>query len=114
MTKSVKTLLIVMIGILLAAVIGSAFVLRPADQRMVEIVQDGKVLYQFDLNTAENQEITIRSPDGGMNMVEIADGEIRISHADCPDQTCVKTGVLYSESLPIVCLPHKLIVRFCE
>jgi hypothetical protein len=31
--------------------------------------------------------------------------------ANCPDQTCVKQGVIKDGTVPIVCLPHKVIVR---
>lgn len=112
MSKQLKILLIVMAVILLAGIIGTYIVLRPAESRTVEIVQDGTVLYTLDLASAEDQEIVITSSEGSTNTVTIENGEICISHAECPDQTCVKTGVLYSESLPIVCLPNKLIVRF--
>jgi hypothetical protein len=44
----------------------------------------------------------------------IEDGEICVSSAECPDKTCVKMGKLRSESLPIVCLPNHLIIRFAE
>lgn len=112
MSKQVKFLMIAAGAIFVLGIIGSWFVLRPTESRMIEIVQDGTVLYTFDLTTAENQEIIITSAEGSTNTVTIEDGEICISHADCPDLTCVKTGVLYSESLPIVCLPNKLIIRF--
>lgn len=92
----------------------SVYILRHSDRQTVEIVHDGAVLYTFDLNRAEDQEIRVTSADGGYNLIVIKDGTICISEADCPDQTCVKMGVLKSDYLPIVCLPHKLIVRFAE
>lgn len=112
MSKQVKILLTVTAVIFLCGIAGTCYVLRPAESRMAEIVQDGTVLYTFDLATAEDQVIVITSPEGKTNTIRIENAEICISHAECPDQTCVKTGVLYSESLPIVCLPNKLIVRF--
>ncbi len=92
----------------------SVYILRHSDRQTVEIVQDGAVLYTFDLNRAEDQEIRVTSAEGGYNLIVIKDGTICISEADCPDQTCVKMGVLKSDYLPIVSLPHKLIVRFAE
>ena len=79
---------------------------------VIEIVQDGTVLYSIDLNGTEDRDIRISAPDGGYNLVKIQNGTICISEADCPDQTCVETGRLKSDYLPIVCLPHKLIVRY--
>lgn len=107
----------VVLLLLAAAAVGTWFVLRPSESRIVEIVQDGEVLYTIDLATAEDQTIVVEySGESGenadTNTIEISGGEIRVREADCPDQTCVQMGKLYSESLPIVCLPHKLIIRF--
>ena len=87
---------------------------RHSDSLAVEIVQDGTVLHTFDLNDTDDKEIRVASRDGGYNLIKIENGTIYISEADCPDQTCVKMGKLKSDYLPIVCLPHKLIVRFAE
>lgn len=112
MTKPVKILMIAAGLVFLLGMIGTFLVLRPSEQQLVEIVQNGTVLYTIDLADAEDQEIVITSADGKTNTVTIENGAIRISHAECPDQTCVKSGVLYSESLPIVCLPNQVIVRY--
>ena len=109
-----RKLLIAVILIFLVSACLSVWILLGSGKRTVEIVQNGSVLYTFDLNHAEDQELRIPAADGGYNLVRILDGTICISEADCPDQTCVKTGKLQSDYLPIVCLPHKLIVRFAE
>lgn len=31
--------------------------------------------------------------------------------ADCPDQVCVHAGWLTDSAAPIVCLPHRLVIR---
>ncbi len=111
--KNRKILIAVAIIILVSACL-SVLILRRSDKQKVEIVQDGTVLYSFDLKSTEDRDIRISAPDGGYNLVQIHNGTICISEADCPDQTCVNMGVLKSDYLPIVCLPHKLIVRFAE
>lgn len=127
----VRIILIAIALLLAASAAGTWYVLRPAGSRVVEIVQDGEVLYTIDLASAEDQTIVVEysgnvgseesaDADGatdtavsaGSNTIEISGGEIRVREADCSDQTCVKMGKLYSESLPIVCLPHKLIIRY--
>ena len=117
-TKGVKICLAVAVAIFVVAAVAVVLLHRPAESTWVEITQDGKVLYTLDLSTFDDettQTIRIDSPDGGYNIIEIGDGNtIRISEADCPDQTCVNMGRLKSDYLPIVCLPHKLIVRFAE
>ena len=109
-----RKILFAVILVLLISACLSVFILRHSHKQTVEIVQDGTVLYTFDLNNTENRNIRISAPDGGYNLVQIHDGTICISEADCPDQTCVHMGILQSDYLPIVCLPHKLIVRFAE
>lgn len=84
-----------------------------SDGNYIEIVQDNNVLYKIDLNAAENRTIRIEEKNGGYNIVEIADGQVRISEADCPDKTCVNTGFL-SGDIPIVCLPHKLVIKYSD
>lgn len=103
----------VLAGIFLVCLILSIWILRPSGSRLVEVVQDGTVLYTFDLDSVQDQEIVIPY-QGSSNTILIRDGEIRVSEAQCPDQTCVKMGKLYSENLPIVCVPNHLIVRFVK
>lgn len=103
----------VLAGIFLVCLILSIWILRPSGSRLVEVAQDGTVLYTFDLDSVQDQEIVIPY-QGSSNTILIRDGEIRVSEAECPDQTCVKMGKLYSENLPIVCVPNHLIVRFVK
>ncbi|MBR1824052.1 MAG: NusG domain II-containing protein [Ruminococcus sp.] len=114
MTKGVKICLAAVIALFIAVATASYFILRPSESTMVEIVQDNKVLYTFDLSKEPNRTFRIDYSGGGWNEITIENGQITVSDADCPDKTCVKTGVLRSETIPIVCLPHKLIVRFCD
>lgn len=111
MDKRLKLIVVLICVTFVGSIVGSIIVLRRSDSTLVEIVQDNDVLYTFDLSSAPNQNIDIEY-DGSHNVVTIEDGKIFISKADCNDNTCVKTGVLKSKSLPIVCLPNHLIIRF--
>lgn len=111
MNKKAAALLLGVGGIFIGSLVLVLLGMRTPEQRLVQIIQDGSVLYTFDLNTAENQSVRIETGDG-YNIITIADGEIFISETDCPDKTCMKMGTLRSESLPIVCLPHKLVIRY--
>ena len=99
-------------AVFLLSVCLSVFILRYSGRQTVEIIRNGVVLYEVDLK--EDREIRIPSEDGGYNLIQIRDGTVCVSEADCHDQTCVRMGALKSDYLPIVCLPHKLIVRFAE
>ena len=108
-----KTVITGVVIIFIISLIMSYFILRPSKKRIVEIVQEGAVLETIDLDRAQNREFTIRYKDSS-NTVRIEDGVIWVEAAECPDHTCMKMGKLYSESLPIVCLPNRLIIRFTE
>ena len=117
MTKGVKICLAVAAVIFVSAVAAMLYLRLPSDSTWVAITQDGKTLYTFnlaDFDDEQTQQIRIDSPDGGYNIVEIGEGNtIRISEADCPDKTCMKTGKL-SDGVPIVCLPHKLVIKYID
>ena len=101
----------VLVGIiLLIGIAGSVLVLQRPSTNLVEIVQDGEVLYQFDLLQAEDQIIKVEY-SGRVNTIEIKDHQIHMLEAECPDKTCVNSGWLNSAA-PIVCLPNHLVIRF--
>ena len=42
--------------------------------------------------------------------VHISGGKVWVTDADCPDKTCVRTGVITRAGQSIVCLPNKVTV----
>ena len=95
-----------------AAAAALIFFFRPAGTT-AEIVKDGVVIRTVDLSTAaEEYSIEIGEADGDRNTVTVRPGAICVSCADCPDKICVNTGWITKDSAyPIVCLPHRLVVR---
>ena len=78
----------------------------------VQIIQDGTVLREIDLSRVkEPYSFTVEAPDGGYNRVEVEPGRIRVVEADCPDGICISQGWLSDQTVPIVCLPHRLIIK---
>ena len=79
---------------------------------VVEIVQDGVVLREIDLSAVTQAErFTVEWREGGSNTVCVEPGRICVSEADCPDCICVRQGWLSDQATPIVCLPHRLVIR---
>ena len=79
---------------------------------VVEVMQDGAVLREIDLSAvAEEYSFEVEWPGGGSNTVRVQPGRVCVSGADCPDKICVAQGWLSDEAAPIVCLPHRLIIR---
>ena len=112
--KNMKIWIVLFVVALAVGIIGSVLVLQKPESSIVEIVQDGEVIYRLDLSEYKEAEAIEIAYDGGKNTVLIENGQIRMSHADCPDQSCIKIGWLKSASLPIVCLPHHLVIQYAE
>lgn len=109
----IKFFIIIIAVIFIAGIVGSVFVLTAPQKNTVRIVSDGEVIETIDLSTAEDRMFDV-TYEGHVNTVEIQDHQIRVSQADCPDKTCVNMGWLRSSSMPIVCLPHKLVIEFAD
>lgn len=112
--KNMKIWLVLFAVILAVGIIGSVFALRKTESSVVEIVQDGKVLYRLDLTEYKGTETIEIEYNGSRNTVLIEDSQICMFYANCPDQTCVKMGWLKSSAFPIVCLPHHLVIQYAE
>lgn len=122
--------LILVIFLLCAASLLYLFSARSAscDSAYACIYQNGTLLKTIDLSRiSAPYSFTIESPDGGFNTItlrpakdstkvsgENAPGTICISDADCPDRLCVSMGESASSLLPIVCLPHGLVIQIKE
>ena len=110
MTKSVK------IGIAALAVVvaasASALLLAPKEKGAVaRVTQDGEVLYQIELNEVTGPQTYHVNGENSYNTVLVQQGHVRMLEASCPDQVCVNQGWISDSSLPIVCLPNKLVIE---
>lgn len=111
MTK-IKFLYLIAGIIFAAGITGCVIILNLPGKNTVKISQNGMVIREIDLSKAEDQFIETKF-EGRKNIIEIKDGKIRVSDADCPDKICVNTGWL-SAGIPIVCLPNRLVIEFAE
>lgn len=75
------------------------------------VYQDGALLYTLDLS--EDRTLVVTGP-AGENEITVADGRIRVTRADCPDQVCVAHGPLSDTGGPIVCLPNRLSIQWTQ
>lgn len=75
------------------------------------IYSDGKLLYRIDLDAVTEPYELVIECDGGSNTVRVEHGRICVIDADCPDKTCVNTGWLSDDIIPIICIPHRLEIR---
>jgi len=104
--------LIALTAVLLALCAGAALLMRrdAAPRSIARIAVDGETWREIDLSAvADETSFDIETP-GGWNTVTVRRGAICVSAADCPDQICVRQGWLEGGLVPIVCLPHRLVI----
>ncbi len=114
MNHKVRSILLILVILFFICVGMLLYMSVQEPGNIVVIVQNGEIIKTFDLSKEPNCTFTIESDDGGQNTICVENGTIYMLSADCPDQTCVHMGILHSEATPIVCLPHKLLIRFGE
>jgi hypothetical protein len=68
----------------------------------------GQVVREVDLS--ESTQFTIQGQPGE-GQIAIADGQIRMVAADCPDQICVYTGWISRPGQVIVCVPNRILIQ---
>lgn len=107
-----------LIGILLLLLLSAGAALwlggRSAPGMVANIYQDGVCIDSIDLSQVTGAETYTVECDAGTNVIRVEPGRICILEADCPDQVCVRTGWLTDSAAPIVCLPHRLVIRLEE
>lgn len=75
------------------------------------ITVNGEKVSVFSLN--EKIKETVKT-ENGVNTVEIKDGKVTVTDADCPDKICANHRPISKVGETIICLPHKLVVEIAE
>ena len=79
------------------------------------IYQHGILIETINLDRAGDPYIiVIVGEDGAQNVVLVERGRISVSSANCPDQICVRQGPIADGTVPIVCLPHRLVIEITQ
>ncbi len=98
----------VILGILILAsimLVAIHFMKSPGSQ--VAVYVDDKVEAVYSLSADGEYEI-----NNGTNKIKIADGEVWMLYANCPDKKCIhEFGKIHSIGETIVCLPNKVVVK---
>ena len=76
-----------------------------------EIYLDSECIKTIDLSSVETPYSFTVEGKYGSNVISVEPGKIRVSEADCPDLVCVNQGWQSTGAAPIVCLPHKLVIK---
>lgn len=98
-----------------AAASGGLYLLRGgAAGTVAGIYVDGELWKSVDLAAvAVPYELTVET-EYGYNTILVSPGAIEVAHADCSEQVCVNQGTISDSLIPIVCLPHHLVIQIEE
>lgn len=113
MKRATKWALALLVGVAVLCIWAIKVQLDRAEPGAVaKIYLDGALIQTIDLNEAGTAyTFPIESEGGGTNLILVEHGRIRVKEANCPDRVCVHQGWISDDSIPIVCLPHKLVIR---
>ena len=82
------------------------------DHLTAVISADGVPLHEIELvDDGETETYEYISEDGQRNVIVREGTEVTMTDASCPDQLCVRQGVITQVGETIVCLPHRLVVE---
>lgn len=78
---------------------------------IADIYVDGELYEKIDLNAvtvAYDMEI---ETEFGYNKIHVENGAISVTESDCPDHICMAQGAISDDGVPIVCMPHRLVIE---
>ena len=105
--------LVIIIAVILA-VSGAAtlwLLTRRTPGATAKVYLDGDPVRTVTLSDVDKPfEFDVKS-ERGTNRIRVEKGRICIADADCPDRLCVNMGWRSDATTPIVCLPHRLVIR---
>lgn len=78
------------------------------DGNVAVVKIDGREIRRYPLN--HDVTDTIKT-DNGINTIEIRNGSLRVTEADCPDKLCVYQKAISRPGETVVCLPHRLVIE---
>ena len=111
MDKKTKIWIAVLLSVVLLGLLGFFALSRLGGGTIAVITVDGQEYQRIDLSrVTESYDIEIDTKYGH-NTVHVAPGRISVTEADCPDGICVAQGAIDRGGVPIICMPHRLVVK---
>lgn len=77
-----------------------------------EIEQNGAVIHTMPLD--EDAVYNVETDGKITNTVEVKNGSVSVTYADCPDQICVNHAPVSLSGESIICLPNEVVVSVIE
>jgi len=96
--------------IITAVLMAFLFLENDSIEKVAVITHNNTVLDTVRLDRV-NDRYTLNYQGEYPGTIEAENGRIRFSHAECPDQVCVRTGWISRPGQIAVCLPAGIIVK---
>ena len=111
MDRKTKIWTIILFSVVLLGLLGYFALNELGGGTIAVITVDGVEYDRIDLSkVTESYDIDIGT-QYGHNTVHVEPGRISVTEADCPDGICVAQGAIDKGGVPIVCMPHRLVVK---
>lgn len=78
---------------------------------VADIYIDGELYKKIDLNAVAAAYDEKIETEYGYNIIHVEHGGISVIEADCRDHICMNQGVINDDAVPIVCMPHRLVIE---
>lgn len=79
---------------------------------IADIYQNGQLIQSIPLDqVSEPYVLNIEGENGCYNRIEVRPDSIGVISADCPDLLCAKQGFIHTPTIPVTCLPNRLVIR---
>lgn len=105
MKKGDLILLISAVVLAVLLIVGRSYFASSGLKASVSV--NGEEIMSLPLDTDTVKTVTT---EYGTNVIEVKDGTVSVTSADCPDKYCVKHIAIGGKGEAIICLPHKLTV----
>ncbi len=110
--KSLQLIFVVLFLIAISLFGTYCIFFKKTGEKIAEIYQNGELIYRINLDkTNDAYTIEIKGHGGEINVIEVEKGRIRMKESNCPDGTCMRIGWVSDRFLPVVCLPHNVVIK---
>lgn len=99
---------ILIVTIVLIAIVWLGFLLFSRSEGTKVVITVNGEKYQ-EISLSRNEQVPI-SVDGKINVLEIKNGTVDMTEANCPDHLCVNQKSISKQGETIICLPHRVVI----
>ena len=111
MDRKTKKWIIILAAVVIAGLVSYCLAMSTGGGTVAVISIDGEEYERIDLSkVTESYDIEL-STQYGHNTVHVSKGAIRVSESDCPDHICMNQGAITKSGVPIICMPHRLVIQ---